>query len=90
MNWQSEYNRGFQDGLKNCGYDDGAINTKGDLIDFRLAFRKYADAYAQGYQDGFAYRGEYVELVHQTRRLGQIGAPAHRETLASKNKESTK
>jgi hypothetical protein len=70
MRWheqQAEYNRGFQDGLNNRGYDDGAVNTKGFLIEFRLTSRKFAYAYAEGYYDGLAYRGEYVELVSATK-----------------------
>jgi len=66
MSWheyQAEYNRGFQDGLRNRGYDDRSVNTKGHLIDFRLTFREFAGAYAEGYCDGLAYRGQTCDLV---------------------------
>jgi hypothetical protein len=33
---QYEYNRGYLDALRNRGYNDGAVNTQGYLIDFRL------------------------------------------------------
>ena len=53
-----EYNRGFQDAVRNRRYDDGSINTQDYLIVFRLTFRRWAAFYAAGYQDGLAYSGD--------------------------------
>lgn len=53
---QAGYSRGYQDGLRNRGYNDGAVNTQGYLISFRLTFREFSQSYADGYYDGQAYR----------------------------------
>ena len=53
----SEYNRGYQDALKNIGYNDGATNTQGSVTVLGLNFRTYSSIYAAGYEDGLAYRG---------------------------------
>ena len=61
-----EYQRGFQDALRGVGYDDGAINTQGHIVVFRLTFRSFAGFYAEGYQDGLLYCGrddQYPILV---------------------------
>jgi hypothetical protein len=60
---RAEYNRGFQDALRKCGYNDGAINTQGYFIVFRLTFREFSDAYADGYTDGSAYMGRFDDLL---------------------------
>ena len=53
---QFEYNKGLQDALRGHGYNDGAINTQGPLIVFRLTFRQSSSAYSEGYEDGLFYR----------------------------------
>lgn len=57
-----EYQRGFQDALRGEGYDDGAVNTQGNLVVLRLTFRQYAAYYAEGYEDGLVYRGRGAEV----------------------------